>query len=120
MNYQGAIDEVLVVGDDDWVSAWELRIATRRFMEPSDDLHAAMVAVVDRLLAGGLVHVGDVTDDGFQPWPLSGGQLLDHARQRLAEVGDEPSADDAFWLCNTEVGGRLATDLLANGYELPE
>ncbi|MFM6850159.1 MAG: hypothetical protein ACKOVB_13775 [Terrabacter sp.] len=77
------LDELLARAADDWVQPGDV-FDVARFAWPSDEdaFVEQAIGLVSELVLSHLVIPGDVTRDGFQPWPLT----PDEACHRIAEV----------------------------------
>jgi hypothetical protein len=97
MTREEQLDELLARAADDWVQPGDV-FDVARFAWPSDEdafvEHA--IGLVTELVLSQLLVPGDVTRDGFGPWPVR----PDEACRRIAEVwrSDHDEAQDSFFV----------------------
>jgi len=107
-------NKILMSGVDDWVHIPEAVSFARDALPESDEQTALPLAVesVKQLLREGLVQVGKVTNNGFEPWLGS----LDVTERRIDEAAAKATFPllfgDLFWICNTALGDERGGGLL--------
>lgn len=114
------LEQLLARGVDDWVSAAELLdvAASAGSAESGDHLTVALGLVTQAIL-GGFVDPGDVSEAGFDPWPLERAESVERIVSEWSRRADGAIAPgEIVWLRNTPRGERVG-ELVLNGGELP-
>ncbi|GAB2748590.1 hypothetical protein GCM10027039_02850 [Terrabacter koreensis] len=97
MTREEQLDEILARAADDWVQPGDV-FDVARFAWPTDEdaFVEQAIGLVTELVLSQLLIPGDVTRDGFRPWPVTS----DEACRRIAEVwrSDHDEAQDSFFV----------------------
>jgi hypothetical protein len=104
------MDNLLILGLDDWLHFPDLVFETAPDTPRTDDISALyqVLTALRELLESGLVVVGDVTEGGFSPWNIPLEDALDQVSQRWISLRRPVSFGDVCWLQNTPEGDRRA------------
>ena len=104
------VDELVVAGADDWVTAAEVAWIAKS-MGSATTLHeikALSVELMHAVLAAGLMEAGDVTDGGFLAWEVPPEEAVARIERSWEQLGRLPNIGDVCWLANTDAGNRRA------------
>lgn len=104
------IDELLIRGADDWVTAAEVAWVAKSSggAETNDGIRTLSLKLIQDVLVAGLMEAGDVTDQGFFGWgesPIEATARIQHSWEQLHGV---PNLGEVCWLANTEAGNQRA------------
>lgn len=109
MNASRLSIEVLRRGLDDWVYLAGVSSVVIEHLGLSPlEAREPTLELVRELLCDGLMVAGDVTEDGFLPWPLSASEAMERIECELKELGRPPGLGEIAWLQNSPLGQRLA------------
>jgi hypothetical protein len=110
MNLIACINEILLLGLDDWIQASEIASVTRTVggAATHDEVRQLSLEIIRKVIKDGLMAVGDVTEKGFHVWELSADDALERIEREWTALGRNPSLGEICWLSNTEEGDRLA------------
>ncbi len=113
MSYQACIEELLVLGTEDWIPAGEVASVcmTVGGAASESDVRELSLRVIANLLKRGLMEAGDVTSSGFRVWPTSATAAISRIEQEWRALGHNPSLGDICWLQSTNEGRVLGTRL---------
>ncbi|NUQ78197.1 MAG: hypothetical protein HUU21_32095 [Polyangiaceae bacterium] len=115
MNLVECIDEILMLGLDDWIQVSEIASAARTVggAVTQGEVQRLSLDIIRAVIKEGLMTVGDVTTQGFQAWALSAEESLERIEREWIALGRNPSLGDICWLSNTEEGDKRARTLIA-------
>lgn len=108
MSSRGAVDKLLQLGLDDWVSADEV-IWTAAGGDFSVDGQAKVLEVLDDLYRNGLMVPGQLGESGFEDWPDVEDEYLARSEAELERHEWRPMGA-GFWLRLTKRGAAQAHD----------
>ena len=111
-----AVRELMISGLDDWLMASDFAWAAYRFMgaeEPEENLYVSL-GLIRRMVEDGLIVIGEIGDDGFEPWDRS----LDEELREIEKDWREQIPDGGphlglVWFNLTPKGKRLAEEIYA-------
>ena len=63
--------------------------------------------ILEHLMLNGLMEAGDVSDNGFQPWPVSSVDALSLIKTEWLKLDELPNLGDVCWLRNTTLGDEI-------------
>lgn len=115
MKLQPVIDEVLILGLDDCVQAFQVASfsQTEGGAKGIDELRELSMRCLRTLLADCLMQIGSVTADrGFVPWSLPTEDALTRVEKEWRLLPRGPTLGDIFWLNLTPKGKVAATKIL--------
>ena len=103
-----SVDELLTCGADDWVDAAEVAWVARSVggATTEAEIRELSIDLIREVLEQGFMRIGDVTKEGFRPWPLSSGDAVLRVRNEWTALGRGPRLGEIFWLENTETGDQ--------------
>jgi hypothetical protein len=100
---------ILRYGTDDWVALHALLGEAREeTAEEPDSFKGLVIAVLDNLLAEGLVEVGTLGEAGFAAFRGTSAEIVAIVVARCDETGWRQGGEDNIWLSNTKKGDGLA------------
>lgn len=104
------IDELLIRGVDDWVTAADVAWLAKSVAGATSDEDVLDVAttIIKEVMNEGLMQVGDVTDGGFFEWDLSPEDALERVIREWRTLGRSPDLGEVCWLANTPAGDARA------------
>jgi hypothetical protein len=104
------IDELVVRGADDWVTAAEVAWVAKSAgkAKADDDIKALSLDIINTVLQAGLMRAGDVTDGGFFAWDISPSDASGRIERAWEQLGRLPNLGEVCWLANTEAGHERA------------
>jgi hypothetical protein len=105
------ISELLDRGLDDWIQLAEVVSLVHPSvgaLQSDAQVKDATLEMVRHMVEHGLVHVGDVTADGFVPWGLGRDETIERIRQRWNDLPGSPGLGEVCWLANTTEGDARA------------
>jgi hypothetical protein len=104
------IDDLLLRGSDDWVTAAEVAWLAKSVGGATSDQEIEQVAfaAMSDVLRSGLMQVGDVTDGGFFEWDVSPDDALERVIREWRGLGRSPELGEVCWLANTPAGDLRA------------
>ena len=105
------VDNILSEGLDDWIQASEVVSAIVGAGGPhlAKDVPSICRAVVGKVLALGLMQIGDVVEDGgFIPWELEQDAALAKFDDEWNRLKGLPDLGEVCWLSNTKAGDARA------------
>ncbi len=73
---------------------------------------ASALQLLDRLLMDELIRIGDVTDTGFAPWPMSTDSILVRIRATWLALDCRVSPGDVCWIEATSRGRLIGQEVL--------
>jgi hypothetical protein len=102
------IDELVIRGTDDWVTAAEVAwIAKSVGRAPTNnDIKTLSVELIHAVLQAGLMEAGDVTDGGFFGWGVSPNEASARIERSWEQLDRLPNLGEVCWLANTEAGDQ--------------
>lgn len=106
------IDDLLLRGSDDWVTAAEVAWLAKSVggATTDEEIREVALSAIKEVVMRGLMQVGDVTDDGFFEWDRSPEDSLEAVAQEWRALGRLPDLGEVCWLANTPAGdARAAT-----------
>ncbi|MEP6468150.1 MAG: hypothetical protein ABJC24_00105 [Chloroflexota bacterium] len=111
------IDELLMRGAGDWVSAAEVAWVARSIGGASTDDAVRDIALnlIREVLQTGLMEAGDITGGGFTAWELSPLESLGRIEREWQVLKRSPHIGEVGWLANTAKGSRRAEAVLSTG-----
>jgi hypothetical protein len=104
------IDELLIRGADDWITASEVAWIAKSKGEAGteESITELSVGLIRAVLLSGLMEAGDVTDAGFFAWETASAESAARIERAWKELGHLPDIGDVCWLANTEAGDDRA------------
>lgn len=104
------IDELLIRGADDWLTASEVAwiAKSKGNAETEGAISQLSINLIRAVLRSGLMEAGDVTDGGFFAWATSPEESATRIERAWQELGRLPDLGDVCWLANTEAGDDRA------------
>jgi hypothetical protein len=110
MAIDALIDELLIRGIDDWVTASEVAwiAKSKGKAETDDSVTQLSLDLIRAALLAGLMKAGDVTDGGFFAWETGPEESGVRIQREWKELGHLPDLGDVCWLANTEAGDDRA------------
>jgi hypothetical protein len=113
MSLLACVNEILLLGLDDWIQAAEVASVARTVggAATESDVQQLSIEMICDVVRAGLMKAGDVTPDGFHEWDLSPNETLDRIEHEWAALGRGPGLGEICWLCNTEEGDKRARRL---------
>jgi len=105
------LDEVLIIGLDDWVDAVSVTSLVKEVMgvEDQDARREPAIEVIRMAVEGGLMRLGDYYDhEGFVPWDLDNDAALERVRRAWEALDHPVNLYEVCWLDNTEAGDARA------------
>lgn len=120
MNFHACVNEILLLGLDDWIQAAEVASVARTVggAATEGDVQQLSIEIIREVIRSGLMKAGDVTHNGFQEWNLTPNETLDRIEHEWAALGRGPNLGEICWLLNTEKGderARRSADGATNG-----
>jgi hypothetical protein len=114
MNLIESIDEILMLGLDDWIQASEIASVARTVggAATEGEVQRLSLDIIRGVIKEGLMAVGDVTTQGFHAWVLSTEEALERIEREWKALGRNPSLGEICWLSNTEKGDKRARRLI--------
>ncbi len=113
MILSSCIDEILLLGLDDWIQASEIASVARTVggARSENQVRALSIEIIRAVVQGGLMKAGNVTQDGFREWGQSPNDAVERIAGQWAALGRGPDLGEICWLSNTEEGDRRARRL---------
>jgi hypothetical protein len=106
---ESIISDVLAEGRTDWVPVDTVIGGAREVVAGDDgDFKPTAIAVIERLLLGGLMVAGEIGDHGFEQWPGTPVEVVQQVILKCESLHWEPFGA-VCWLSNTEAGDRQAS-----------
>lgn len=107
---EALLDAVLLAGLDDWIQAAEVASLAMEVGGTStgSDIRRLSVAVIRAAALGGLMRVGDLTEDGFVPWRHEPEAAVCAVEEAWLDLGRGPDLGEICWLDNTDAGDARA------------
>lgn len=99
------LDELLIRASDDWVHPADVFDVARFSGVTDEDAYVEQaIRLTSELLRRGLVVAGDLTEAGYQPWPLGPDESADRIARQWR--GNREAAPMSFfvWLQGTAAG----------------
>jgi hypothetical protein len=116
---RGLVEDVLAYGAEDWVSIdWIIKVAQRANPPTDESLRMVALGLIASVLANGLMVAGDVDDEGFHPWEMSGDNAMRRIVANWQAAGLRP--DDPYavaWFSTTEEGDKIGQAVLRHERE---
>ncbi|HYN65010.1 MAG TPA: hypothetical protein VES36_10450 [Candidatus Limnocylindrales bacterium] len=111
------IEELLMRGADDWVTAAEVAWVAKSMGGSATDDGKRDIAfkLIRQVLEMGLMKAGDVTEGGFSAWELSPAESFARIEREWRSLGRIPEIGEVAWLANTPSGSRRAEALFSKG-----
>jgi len=114
MKLKPFIEQLLRSGLDDWVDASEVAWIAQETGEAvtKSEILSLSLEAISEILECGWMRIGDLTHEGFRPWPISNSDGLERVRREWVALPTKtPNLGEIFWLANTEDGDRVAEKL---------
>jgi hypothetical protein len=115
MTFQGCIDNLLILGLDDWIQASEVGSVSREVggVQTNEDCRDLSLKLIRTLLETDLAEVGMIGEQGtFLPWVLGVDAAMQRIERDWATDSVGPSLGEVCWLNLTEKGQTRAEELL--------
>ena len=106
MDDAAAIDALLEIGIDDWISLDDVIWVALRSEGPGDR-QVRTIRLLEELFRGCFAVPGELGDTGFEAWPGSPESWIVSARLELERLSWNPMGA-GFWLCLTARGETAA------------
>lgn len=113
MNLTACIDEILLLGLDDWIQATEIASVARMVggATTEDEARELSIKIINEVVQAGLMKAGDVRQGGFHEWDLVANEALERIKREWSALGRGPNLGEICWLSNTEEGDKRARRL---------
>lgn len=113
------IEELLISGAEDWITASEVAWVAKSVGGASTDEEVLAISLnlIQAAVEQGLMEVGDVTDGGFIPWDLPPLDAVRRVEGAWRDLGRLPNLGEVCWLANTTNGDRLAKQVLDHQHD---
>ncbi len=110
MTTRRMIDELLVLGVDDWVMAADVAWLAKSIggAASDEDVLDLAIAVIEEVVTRALMQIGDVTDGGFFEWDVSAQDAVERVAREWRALGRSPDLGEVCWLANTPAGDARA------------
>ncbi|MFE2867857.1 hypothetical protein [Embleya sp. NPDC059259] len=95
--------EVLLEGLDDWVPIDTVIAGARDAPGAVAGFQGTAAMVFEHLLRNAFMRAGDLGENGFEAWPVTGDQAYDRVLRQCERLGWAPLGAGA-WLANTPLG----------------
>ena len=107
-------EEILARAAHQWLDFRQVLDIVDRSAPDRDEDHvmAAALQLLDRLLTDELIRIGDVTDTGFAPWPMSTDSILVRIRATWLALDSRVSPGDVCWIEATSRGRLIGQEVL--------
>lgn len=104
------IDQLLLRGSDDWVTAADVAWVAKSVGGATSDheIQELALAAITEVVTRGLMQVGDVTDGGFFEWEETPDEALETVARAWRALGRSPDLGEVCWLANTPAGDARA------------
>ncbi|MEV8312382.1 hypothetical protein AB0P36_35150 [Streptomyces flavidovirens] len=105
MNDKEISRQILEEGIDDWIPIDRLIDLTREFSEAGE---SASIQILESLLDGGFVKVGEIGENGFEAWSGASQDVVLRVAAELEKVNWVPLGG-VCWIANTPKGDAEAS-----------
>jgi hypothetical protein len=105
MTEQEQLDELLARATDDWLHPADVFDVARFSGVTDEDCYVEQaIHLTGELLRHGLVIAGDLTETGYQPWPLSAAEAAGRIATQWRADHDAAPTSFFVWLQSTTTG----------------
>lgn len=104
------INDLLIRGADDWVTAAEVAWVAKSVggARTNDDIKTLSLELIHEVLSAGLMEAGDVTEGGSFPWEASPDEAAARIDHSWEQLDHDPNLGEVCWLANTYAGNKRA------------